>query len=92
MTNMAEYLVALPKLSIAFRGSLHRDENLLGQLYFFPELILTLAMKLRHEALFKDAFQLCLGPFHSPNLHKIEDRELRELAWKKHALILGKVQ
>lgn len=91
ITNMAEYLLALPKFSLAFRAALHYDDDLIGQLFFFPELFLPLAKKLRHEALFKNAFTLCLGPVHSPSLVKIEDPELKELAWKKHAMILAKV-
>ncbi|KAE8442862.1 hypothetical protein EG329_002604 [Mollisiaceae sp. DMI_Dod_QoI] len=91
MTEKAQYLLAIPKFSLAFHSALHYDGVLLQQLRQMPEEFLPIAQKLRSELLFREAFVLCQGPFHAPKLFNIADPNLRFLAWMKHTMLVDQV-
>ena len=62
MTERAQYLLAIPKLSLSFLSALHYDQILLHQLRQMPEQFLPIAQKLKSEPPYREALILCLVP------------------------------
>jgi hypothetical protein len=87
IVEIAEYLqaqqVLLPSLSADIMRLDDDCKWVANSMAMYPEVaadFLSAANKLQLPALFRDALIMCLGPYHSPALHRITDPKLKQFA------------
>lgn len=80
MTKMADYYFCLPALSSSLSTALFRNPDLINNIQSSAAQILEIAFKLRHEALFKEAFIHVLGPWINPQWRNLSTPKLKDMA------------
>jgi hypothetical protein len=93
LVDMADYYCMLRIISRTLDGVLDATEDVARLLRSadMPCWLLPTAAKLRHRRLFSDCILLSIGPWHQPNISKIEDPKLRAIAQAVRARISIKV-
>jgi hypothetical protein len=84
VTQLADYYCALPILSSSLYAAFGRSFCFCSEIRGFEIELLGAAVKLRNDALYKECMVLLMGPWKSPKLGDIEDKELKQLASLAH--------
>ncbi|KAK0115488.1 hypothetical protein ONS96_013943 [Cadophora gregata f. sp. sojae] len=81
MTCLARFYMCLPLVSRTLDGALARSHSLSRvDLRDSCSELLSVAIELRHKALFEDSLIYCLGPFSNPVFQQMTDNKLNRLA------------
>lgn len=91
IAELADYYLARPVLSSTLPAALYRTRESMKMIMEHSVAVINLATVLRCDVLFRQAFVLCLGPFHEPLFKQFPDGPLRDLAEKKYTALRSQV-